>query len=88
MRGAVLGDETAVAMAGCNTSSHCRGWLEGSEHTGSPRVPLCPYVSWHAWWWGTFKRRDDTVVLLFILFIMTVFSVVVVFFAFLIDVVG
>lgn len=48
MRGAVLGDETAVAMAGCNTSSHCRGWLEGSEHTGSFCVYIYSYIySWH-----------------------------------------
>lgn len=43
VRGAVLGDETAVAMAGCNTSSHCGGWLEALEETGSP--PL--YLHWH-----------------------------------------
>lgn len=43
VRGAVLGDETAVAMAGCNTSFHCGGWLEALEDTGSP--PL--YLHWH-----------------------------------------
>lgn len=35
-RGAVLGDETAVSVAGCNTSSHCRGWLEGLRAHGEP----------------------------------------------------
>lgn len=52
MRGAVLGDETAVARAGCNTSSYCRGWLEGSLHAGNlsiyPRFPACyrRIISW------------------------------------------
>lgn len=49
MRGAVLGDETAVAMAGCNTSSHCGGWLEGLEKAGSPPLCICidTYVPLH-----------------------------------------
>lgn len=38
--GAVLGDETAVAKAGCNTSSHCGGWLEGFARTRRPAF-LC-----------------------------------------------
>lgn len=44
MRGAVLGDETAVAMAGCNTSSHCRGWLEGSHGKLFEYVPTCIFL--------------------------------------------
>lgn len=64
MRGAVLGDETAVAMAGCNTSSHCRGWLEGSKHRGTHCIGYIS-VYFSAYLGRQFHVLDSTVVMLF-----------------------
>lgn len=64
-KGAVLGDETAVAKAGCNTSSHCRGWLEGSVRTGSHSTSACLSACWRK----TFTRTDRTVPVFILLFV-------------------
>lgn len=42
-RGAVLGDEAAVAAAGCNTSSRRRGWPEGSDLRRMEKEK-CPFL--------------------------------------------